>query len=308
METLEKQLKTFASENKMRGKGALCVALVVTQHAKKNGLPLDPKQLLTKGGGQVVGLGKTAVQGILKDHSILRVLAEEGGRTSRGSVGNMQKYVSFLNKLHKDGLADLEYIENWWVKRVREYFAGKPFNFRLDPSKSLRVIVSDLLAQAQKRQAENPGTTYAGTVLQHLVGAKLDLVIGEQHVEHHSASTADEPSGRDADFVVEDVAIHVTIAPGEALIRKCRGNLSIGLRPLIITTKDVLARELAEQLGIAERVDIFEAEQFIAGNLYEIGKFAKTSREATAKDLVERYNEIIDACETDPSLRIEVGK
>jgi hypothetical protein len=305
MKTLEELLTAFASENKMRGKGALCVALVVTRHAKERGLPLDPNQLLTKGGGQVAGLGKAPVQAILEDYGILRVLAEEGGRTSRGSVGNMRKYVSFLNELNKGGLADLDHIERWWIDRVREYFAGEPFRLRFDPSKSLRAIVKDLLVQAQKRQAENPGTTFAGTVLQHLVGAKLDLLMGEGRIEHHSASTADEVSGQDADFLLEDVAIHVTTAPGEALIRKCRENLDKGLRPLIITVKEMVARELAEQQGIAERVDVFEAEQFIAGNLYELGKFAKSGRETTAKDLVARYNQIVAACETDPSLRIE---
>lgn len=308
METLEKLLKAFASKNKMRGKGALCVALVVTRHAKEHGLPVDPDQLLTKGGGQVARLGKAPVQAILKDYGITRVLAEEGGRTSRGSVGNMRKYVSFLNELNEKGLADLDQIEKWWIDRVHEYFAGKPFRLRFDPSKSLRAIVRDLLLQAQKRQAENPGTTFAGTVLQHFVGAKLDLLMGEGLIEHHSASTADAVSGRDSDFLLEDVAIHVTTAPGEALFRKCRENLDKGLRPLIITLKEIVARELAEQEGIADRVDVFEAEQFIAGNLYELGRFAKAGRETTAKDLIARYNAIVAACETDPSLRIEGGK
>ena len=40
---------------------------------------------------------KYRIQRILADHGITRVLAEEGGRTSRGSVGLMQKYVEFLN-------------------------------------------------------------------------------------------------------------------------------------------------------------------------------------------------------------------
>jgi hypothetical protein len=308
MENLEELLAAFASKNKMRGKGALCVALVVTRYVKEHGLPLDPNELLTKGGGQVAGLGRAPVQAILKDYGINRVLAEEGGRTSRGSVGNMRNYVSFLNELNKRGLVDLDKIEKWWIDRVHEYFAGKPFRLRFDPSKSLRAIVRDLLVQAQKRQAENPGTTFAGTVLQHLVGAKLDLLMGKGRIEHHSASTADEVSGRDADFLLEDVAIHVTTAPGEALIRKCQENLDKGLRPLIITLKEIVAKELAEQKGIAERIDVFEAEQFIAGNLYELGKFAKARRETTAKDLIARYNEIVAGCETDPSLRIEGDK
>src|ERR1700678_3701170 len=37
-----------------------------------NGLPLDSGELLTEGGGQVLGLGKSAVQLILQRHGIIR--------------------------------------------------------------------------------------------------------------------------------------------------------------------------------------------------------------------------------------------
>ena len=65
-------------------KGGLCVALVVTETVKAKGLPLEPEALRTEEGGQVAGLGKAAVQSILEAHGITKVLAEEGGRTSRG--------------------------------------------------------------------------------------------------------------------------------------------------------------------------------------------------------------------------------
>ncbi len=42
------------------------------------GLPLDPDQLLTEGGGQVLGLGRSTVQAILERHGVTRVLASEG--------------------------------------------------------------------------------------------------------------------------------------------------------------------------------------------------------------------------------------
>ena len=55
-------LKAFTKDRKFQGKGPLCVALVMTAHARKFGLPLDPEKLLTDGGGQVLGPGKSAVQ------------------------------------------------------------------------------------------------------------------------------------------------------------------------------------------------------------------------------------------------------
>ncbi|MDX9762541.1 MAG: hypothetical protein ACOX2W_15630 [Desulfomonilia bacterium] len=68
--SFNEKLKEFAQKNRMRGKGPLSVALVVTRHGKKLGMPLDPEALLTEGGGQVMGLGKSAVQSILKEHGI----------------------------------------------------------------------------------------------------------------------------------------------------------------------------------------------------------------------------------------------
>ena len=302
-------LRDFADRHRMKGKSPLCVALVVTRRARKHGLPLDANALVTSAGGQVLGLGKAAVQAILKEYDIARVLAQEGGRTSRGSIGKMRDYVAFLNDLHSNGPVDLETIERWWVQRVLQYLAGKPFVLRLDSSKGLRAVIRDLMDQAEKRQAQSPGATFAGTLLQHLVGAKLNLVLGPG-VKHHGAAVADEPSGREGDFLIADVAIHVTTSPSESLIRKCQSNLDNGLRPLLITThRGVLGVEvLAESAGIGERLDVFDAEQFLAGNLYELGRFDESARRTTVEQLVTEYNRIIDDCETDPGLQISVGR
>lgn len=81
---LQQRLAEFATEHRFQNKGPLSVALVVTARAKTDGVPLP--DLLTPNGGQVQGLGKAAVQRVLKAHQISRVLAEEGGRTSRGSI------------------------------------------------------------------------------------------------------------------------------------------------------------------------------------------------------------------------------
>ena len=304
--SIDEKLKEFAQKNRMKGKGPLCVALVVTRHGKKHEMPLDPEALLTDSGGQVMGLGKSAVQYILKEHGVVNVIAEEGGRTSRGSVGNMRKYVTFLNDLHAESPIDFEQVEAWWIERVREFFSGKPFVLRFDASKSLRAVIRNLLSQAEKRQAQANGSTIVGTMLQHLVGAKLNLLL-DSSLQPHGANVADDVSGRQGDFIVEDVAIHVTTFPSEALIRKCRKNLDNAMKPVIITTNRgaLIAEGLAEQADMADRIDVFEAEQFLAGNLYEIGKFAQAGRRATAEQLISKYNAIVDKCETDPSLRID---
>jgi hypothetical protein len=255
----------------------------------------------------VLGLGKGSVQSILAKHGITRVLAAEGGRTSRGSLNNMRHCVALMNSLHGRSLADLDAIEMFWIERVHEFFAGKPFKIRLDASRSLRIMVRDLIGQAEERQKASQGTYYAGAVIQHVVGAMLDCALGPRHIVHNSFSTADEPCGRAGDFLVGDVAIHVTTSPSESLIGRCQDNLNDGIRPIIVTLQRglIVAEGLAANQNVAERIDIFEIEQFVALNVYELGKFTAEGRQTGVLNLIKRYNEIIDEIDTDPSLRIE---
>lgn len=283
--------------------------LVLTRRAMSKKPPYRDADFLTKQGGQVAGLGRASVQAILSEHGINRVLAEEGGRTSRGSIRRMRAYVDLLNDLHKEDLLDFSKIEAWWIERVRNYFASQPFRLRVDQSKSLRRIIRELIESAFARQEECPGATIAGTVLQHLVGAKLQMALPETEIEHKSASVADAPGGRKGDFLVGDTAIHVTTAPTEALIRKCSANLAENIRPLIITTEAGAggAKSLARNAHIEDRVDILEIEQFVATNVYEWSRFVQHKRPPSIAELVETYNKIIDQCEVDLSLKISIG-
>jgi hypothetical protein len=306
---IKDQLAKFSKENKFQGKGPLCVALVVTDHARNRGLPLNSDDLVTEKEGQVLGLGRGKVQGILAKHGITRVLAKEGGRTSRGSMGNMRSYVSFLNQLSVAGDVDLDALEKFWVEQVAAFFSAKPFSLRLDSSLGLRAVVRNLMDQAKARQDEMPGTMFLGTVMQHLVGAKLDLVLGQGLLDHNSANANDERVGRTGDFDIGDVSIHVSTSPSEALIAKCVENIAANRRPVIVTTfrKAAAAEALAENVNISNRLDIFDFEQFIATNIYELGRFSSDQRSIKILELVERYNAIIDEHETDPSLRIEIA-
>lgn len=303
-------LKRFFEENRIAGsKGALCVGLVVTREAREHGLPLVFDSLLTENRGQVRILGKAPVQKVLGDHGIMRVLAEEGGRTNRGNMGLVEKYVALLNaKMFTP--VQLEQIESWWVDRVREYFAGKPLVMRFDPAKSIRSVVHDLIEVAEKRQAQNRGGQIVGSVLQHLVGAKLSLVLPEYTTaQMHGASVSDVVSDRDGDFAYGDAVIHVTSAPGEAVIRKCARNIEEGCLPIVITlSKRVsVAEGLAESAGIANRLEVWDVEQFLSMNLNERGLFNQAGRKDMAVRLIVAYNSIVDSCETDPSLKIQMG-
>jgi hypothetical protein len=307
---LERRLAAYDQSRKITlSKGKLCVTLVTSRKARMDGLPLRSSEMLTDAKGQVAGLGKAAVQSILKEYGEMRVLAEEGGRTSRGSIGCMESYVAFLNELHAAGLADMDRIEQWWVGRVRKYFEGKPFKLKVDHSKSIKAIINDLLGQAQKRQQKVHGATCVGAMYQHLVGAALDLVLGDGVLKHHGFSVADASTQRAGDFIIDDVAIHVTTSPTEALIRKCVSNIEDGLRAIIITSKvgTAAAEVLCANAQLQGRVDVFEIEQFIASNIYEMSGFSRVFHKSKIRELVAAYNEIVETCETDPSLRIELA-
>lgn len=307
MTTPQRQLlQQFDADHIGLSKGSLSLVLILTRNARSKKFPLDKAGFVTAKGGQVAGLGGAAVKKILANYGVDRILSTEGGRTSRGNMERMGAYINALNALHNQGVLDLEDAENYWVERTQAFFDALPFTFKLDPAKSLRACVRDLFAQAVARQREVKGTMYAGAVMQHLVGAKLDYVT-KGALEQHGFSVADAPSNRSGDFLIGDVAIHVTTAPGEALIRKCQANLSTGLRPLIVTTEDGVggAKALSKQACVDDRLDVIEIEQFIATNVYEWSVFDRDARPTAIQEIIERYNRIVAEVETDPSLRIE---
>lgn len=299
-------MEAFDTEHIGLSKGSLSLALILTRMAKSKTFPLNQGDFVTGKAGQVAGLGGGAVKKILADHGVDRILSSEGGRTSRGNMERMIAYVAIMNRLAAADALNLDAIETFWVGRVLAYFDALPFTFKLDPARSLRACVRDLLAQAVERQREVRGTMYAGAVMQHLVGAKLDY-ISNGALAHYGFAAADAPSNRAGDFLIGDVAMHVTTAPGEALIRKCQGNLSSGLRPLIVTTEDGVggAKALAKQAALDDGFDVIEIEQFIATNVYEWSAFDRDRRPLAVRDIIDRYNRIVAECENDPSLRIE---
>ncbi len=289
MKNVQHLLQKFKESNQISGKGALSVMLVVTRAAKQEGLPLDANKLKTQEHGQVKGLSKSAVQKILKEHGVTQTLVEEGGRTSRGSVGLMEKYVTWLNEVHLKP-EDLEEAENWWVQRIKEFLAGKPFKLRIDQAKSVANVIADLLNQAEKRQKTASGMQVQGALMQHLVGAKLSLVLPDSPPEPCGFSVSDQSSNKAGDFVIEDVVIHVTAAPTEGLLSKCADNLSSALKPIIVTTDMgvISGQNLAKRAGIEGRVDIFEIGQFVALNIYEMSKFAPADREPAVRELIKK--------------------
>jgi len=172
-------------------------------------------------------------------------------------------------------------------------------------------LIQNRCGHRKKGKSRDLATRYdlCRTVLQHLVGAKLDLILPtEKRAAHHGADVADAPTARAGDFVLDDVTIHVTTTPSEALIRKCKNNIEAGLRPIIVTISESRAgvESIARGFDIEGGIDVIEAEQFIATNILEWSQLVAKSQRIEIERLILRYNEIIESIETDPSLLITI--
>ena len=221
----------------------------------------------------------------------------------------MQNYVAFLNGLLEGNAFNLAKVEAWWVERVRDFFESSPLKLRVDTGSSLKACLTTIFDEAKRRQSENRGSTVLGAVMQHLVGAKLEVLYPDQEIRHSGYSVADSPTGRSGDFQIGDCVIHVTTAPGKLLLQKCSDNLDRGLRPLIVSTHAgaALADTLADEEGLSKRIEVLDITQFLVANMLEWTGFDGSKRRDTFEGLISRYNAIIDECETDPSLRIELA-
>ncbi|GKV90962.1 DUF4928 family protein [Pectobacterium carotovorum] len=313
-------LEIFAVDKAVNGnKGPIAALLVINRQAlerQKAGTlvwPLNSNDWKTGKQGQVKGLGGPATQKILSDHGIMRMLASEGGRTSRGSMQLMIDYIDLLNQYHNiNGDIDLSECECFWIDKARDYFERRPFVLSIDPQWGVRRAIRYLLSQAQNRQNEGTGSKFVGSLMQHMVGAKLDVLLGEGHITHHHSNQNDAGSSRCGDFDFEDMVLHVTNMPTEALLTKCIVNLDGGYKPLVITSSKgaIVLEVLLESFrnGTYDgRVDILEFEQFIASNVIELGKFNADGRKASLRKIIETYNHIIETVENDLSMKIELG-
>ena len=306
--SIEDRLSAFRDAKQVVSVGSLGTVLVITHKASTLTLPIDGDSLLTAGGGQVSGLSGRAINRILTDHGIVNEVGTESGRTSRGTPALARAYAELLNEL-KPSRNDFAAIERWWVARFAELFSTSPFKLNYDQSKTMVSALRNLLEQARDRQRRSPGKAYVGAVLQHLVGAKLDLALPQAKIIHHGFAVADAVSDRTGDFELDDLVIHCTTAPTEALLRKCAANLKSDKRPIILTIASMVsaAESYAESAGVVDRVEVMDAIQFVTANLYEKSLIKSEKRKTTLESLVRRYNEIVADHEADASLRIEVG-
>ena len=88
----------FRKSHRISTKGALAAAIQLNRLFSLDTLPIDINDYHTSREGQVKGISKDNCQKILAQYGITRILAAEGGRTSRGTMALMHDYAELINE------------------------------------------------------------------------------------------------------------------------------------------------------------------------------------------------------------------
>ncbi len=90
-------------------------------------------------------------------------------------------------------------------------------------------------------------------------------------------------------------------------MEKCKENIDAGVRPVIITLYEnvIFGLRVIEDADLKDRVEVWNIQQFLSTSILERSLFDESKRNSTLKEIIDRYNNIIDEVENDPSLKIE---
>lgn len=306
-------------ESKTTGRGTIntnvmAVGLVILDHMA-DGFPFVDSMYISAQGSQVKELGGAKIREILARYGETRPFRSEGGRTSRGSLVLAREFAALLNESQAatpylnasppERAFARELMQGWVVDLLQDqYFNRQRIEAELDHRRPMKFAVRMLLRAARER-----GGTTAGALAQHLVGAKLSLRFPAQEISNESYTTADQQTERPGDFLVGDTAIHVTMSPGENVIsNRCKANLRAGFRSLVLVPEDRVAAagQLVDNAELEGQVAVNSIEDFVGQNIEEIAGFSDQGIKSGLRDLLECYNERVQAVESDPSLQIAI--
>ena len=288
----------------------MTVGLILARKVRQ-GLPLTSARVKTPNGSQVSGLSGKAIAKILREYNEFRPSPAEGGRTSRGTLDHALELMDIINTSAKgisvDDVPDLAHqLEEFFFDCLeRDYMDRQTLEVEIDWTRPVPAMVSDILEAASQR-ADKP----TGTVLQHLVGAKLQMRFPDEQIGMDNANAADQQTSRQGDFEIGNTAFHVTMAPMEKLIDRCRSNIRDHYRPVIVTPRGKMAGAwvLADNEALGDKVEVVGAEDWIGMNIQEMSVFDEDSIKANIISLIREYNRRIRLSESDQSLQVEEPK
>ena len=287
----------------------VCGALALLEQMRET-YPLKPDDYRTKGGQAKTS--KSLVQRVLRRFGEGRIYAHEGGRTTRKTSVVMSALAKRLNASQAGAVyrgmdaeakaCVVDALQRWiYQNEVMAFFNRRRIEVEIDIRRSAFRIVADILAAAAAKGK-------APAVAEHLVGAKLAVKYPKIEIENRPYTGADVQAGRPGDFLVNDTVFHVTVAPGEQVLHKCKRNFAQGFRTVLLTPHDkvVGARQIAETLGVGDHVFIDSIEAFVGRNIEEQAEFKAGRLAGDVSRVLAKYNERVKAVEADLSMLIAI--
>ena len=286
-----------------RSRGNIAGGLVILENLREN-FDLDIEAHKAPSSDQLRNASRQNVQKILARYGEERILLQEGGRTNRGLMRNLQPFLQALADAHMDQLSlesreyEIGSMQAVLADKARAIFNAEKVSFDYRLGMTSREIVGAILASAGERLR-------AGEVAEYLVGAKLSLRFPCYDIRNSAASAADLQTEEQGDFQINDCVFHVSVAPSRGHYDKCKRNLADGLRVFLLVPDDMLvgARQNA-QLDTNGRVSVESIESFVSQNIEELSDFAGKKVAQNIRRLIDKYNQRVAEVETDLSLRI----
>ena len=242
----------------------------------QNRFPLTDDYVQSDKGSQVRGLSGACIKTVLARHGETRAFASEGGRTSRGTLPMALELATIINSALPSDIGEDTRLEaanaiaNFFVERIQvDFFNRQRIKVEIDLQKPISVIVDDILAEASLR-SDKP----TGTVAQHLVGAKLEMLFPTIEIGKDNSNAADQQTDRSGDFQIND---KVSFAYG-----------------------------LFESEGLGNRVQVIALESFIGINIEKLSFYKRGLIRLNVARLLAHYNKRIEDIEPDKSLQIEI--
>lgn len=257
--------------------------------------------------GQLIGGRGTALKKTLERYGETRVLLADGVTTrSTYKFEELAEAIYWGQPI--SGWADTAREEaairlaSLILAEIDAHFLRQQMTLKVDQRESPVTWIEQLLDSAKDRSQ--------GRVEQHLIGAKLERRLPHQGIGTHPAFAADFQTHRAGDFVIGEIVFHVTAAPAQAVIEKCRENLRRNLKPILVIPRDKIERAKGmaqDDVGSERRISFVAIEDFLATNIIELAGAESSSFFEVLESIIDLYNERILQSETDKSLRIELG-
>jgi hypothetical protein len=221
----------------------------------------------------------------------------------RALIAQVEERVDLRGLTDQQGAQLVDAFERWLVDQTWARVARKKLEVEIDLTKPGPVIVEDILRASYEKKIGGP-------VAQHLVGAKLARRFPGKKIENYPATAPDEQLQREADFLVENAAFHVSVAPTSGHLQRCAENLVQGRQPYMIVpaAQVAKARAFAEDKKIEGQVAIVAIETFVGQNIDEMGEFHRGKVKPEMAAVLNEYNRRVAEVETDQSIQISIPK